>query len=117
MTTTAAAQKASSDNRIARWKLISAKILGGIVALFTALWLLIILFVILQMIGGVYEGGELVFVGVFLTAPPVFICSILAMILVGPKRCKMAWLSALLWLAPWVVSIIITCVVLIFKPA
>jgi hypothetical protein len=70
------------------------------------MWLAVWAFVILQIIGRVYEGGELVFAALFLTAPPVFLCTGGALILVGAKRCKLAWISALIYIAPFLVSVL-----------
>ena len=84
----------------------SATVLSTIAALSTALWLAVVAFVELQLITGVFEGGELVFAGIFFTAPPVFISAIWAMRLVGARHCKLAWISALLWLSPLIVGLI-----------
>ena len=81
-------------------------VFSGITALFTALWLVLVGFVLLQIFGRVYEGGELVFAGLFITAPPVFISTLLALLLVGPRNCKVAWISALLWLSPVAVGLV-----------
>jgi len=46
-----------------------------------------------QSIGGVYEGPILVFVALFFTLPPAIFFTAVALFLVGPRRCKLAWIS------------------------
>ena len=87
-----------------RRKLARSLSVGALV--FTILWLLICALFAIQIIGGVVEGGELVMGGLVLTAPPVFICTVGAMLLVGRKRSKLAWVSALLWLSPVIVLLV-----------
>lgn len=99
---------------IASWRCLVAGLFSAGALLFTILWLAICAFVMLQIIGQVYEGGELVFAGIFLTAPPVFICTIGALLLVGPKRCKLAWMSALFYFSPVIVALILAAIGAVF---
>jgi hypothetical protein len=85
---------------------VCAGFLSAGAAFFTASWLTLCGFVMLQIIGHVYEGGELVFVRIFLTAPPVLLITMFALLLVGPRRCKVAWIFALLYLSPLLISLV-----------
>src|SRR5262245_50117910 len=104
----------SSVDTVSRWRRICATIFSAVAALFTGLWLLLCVFVFLQMMTGVYEGGELVFVGIFLTAPPVLLSTVLAIFFVGPRRCKVAWISGLLYLSPPIICGIIAAIASVF---
>jgi len=57
------------------------------------LYWLVYLFVAAQIHAGVYGGPELLIVITVLTLPPATLCTIVAMILVGARRCKTAWVS------------------------
>ena len=105
---------ASSEGSVSRWRRICATIFSAVAALFTGLWLLLCAFVFLQIMTGVYEGGELVFAGIFLTAPPVLLSTVLALLFVGPRRCKVAWISGLLYLSPPIVCGIIAAIASVF---
>lgn len=89
---------------IAHWRLIGAFALSLGSALFTFLWLTIVGFFLLQVFGGVSEGGELIFIGMLLTAPPVCILTIGALLLAGPKHSKLAWISAIAYTTPFMMS-------------
>lgn len=76
----------------------------GVIALFcTLLWLLTNAFVVAQQIAGVYDGPMLIVVAFVLTFPPLILCTIFALMLVGPRRCKLAWISLLIYLLPFTV--------------
>ena len=96
---------------IPRWRSILAALLSVGVLLSTFLWLVIWAVVTLQLIGGVYEGGELLFVGIVFTAPVVFIFTCLSLLLVGAKRCKVACISAFLYLVCPLLILLISGVV------
>lgn len=70
-----------------------ATALGGITLLCAILFYLSFAFVMWQVYGGVYDGPMLVFIALFLTAPPAIICTVTSLILVGPRRSKLAWIS------------------------
>lgn len=89
---------------IAQWRLIGALILSLGSAFFTFLWLAMVGFFLLQVFTGVCEGGELIFIGIPLTAVPVYILTIGALLLAGPKHCKLAWISAIVYLTPFIVG-------------
>jgi len=72
---------------------ITATVLGAITLACAALFYLSFGFVILQSLGGTYDGVALPIISLVLTLPPAVVCTIIAMILVGPKRCKLAWIS------------------------
>jgi hypothetical protein len=95
----------SSIEPIARWRLIAALIMSLGSASFTALWLAIFGFFLLQVFTGVCEGGELIFIGLFLTALPVCLLTLGALLLVGPKYCKLAWISAIAYAAPFIICL------------
>lgn len=99
---------------VSRWRRVVATLCGLGAAFFTGLWLLVCGFVLLQIFGRVFEGGELVFAALFLTAPPVVIFTALALWLVGPRRCRLAWISAVLYVSPIAISIIIGMVASLF---
>ena len=99
---------------LAPWKRIFVGFLSACVVICTLLWLAISGLVILQIIGRVYEGGELVFAGIIITAPPVFIFTTIALLLVGPKRCKIAWISALLYFSPVIIASILSAIGTLF---
>jgi hypothetical protein len=92
-----------------------AKALGIITMLCAALFFLSFVFVFLQVAGGVYDGPILIFVVLFLTGPPAIVCTIISLILVGPRRCKLAWISLCSFVVPFVLCIGIALGVTIWK--
>ena len=95
---------------VSKWRRVCANLLGFGVVCFVTLWLLVWAFVFWQISAGVFEGGELVFAAIFITAPPVLLFTILALCLVGPSRCKLAWISALFYFAPFVVAFLLAAI-------
>lgn len=67
--------------------------LGVITLLCVILFYLSFAFVMWQTVAGIYDGPILVFVTLFLTAPLAIICTVISLMLVGPRRCKLAWIS------------------------
>lgn len=59
-------------------------------------------FVAAQVYAGVYGGPELLIAATILTLVPALICTSIALILVGPRRCKLAWLSLSSFALPYV---------------
>jgi len=53
----------------------------------------------LQHAGGAYDGPLLGALVLILTFPVSFICTLIALGKVGPRRCKLAWLSLLSFIA------------------
>jgi hypothetical protein len=83
-----------------------AKALGIITMLCAALFFLSFVFVFLQAVTGVYDGPILMFAVLFLTLPQAIICTIISLILVGPRRCKLAWISLCTFALPFVIAIV-----------
>ena len=44
--------------------------------------------------------GIIIVVGLLVTLPPAIVCTVIAMILVGPRGAKLAWMSLCLFLLP-----------------
>ena len=44
--------------------------------------------------------GIIMVIGLIVTLPPAILCTVIAMVLVGPRRAKLAWLSLCLFLVP-----------------
>lgn len=82
-----------------------AKALGIITMLCAALFFLSFVFVFLQAVTKVYDGPILMFVVLFFTLPPAIVCTIISLILVGPRRCKLAWISLCSFAVPFVLCI------------
>jgi len=76
------------------------------------LFYLIFAFVMWQAVAGVYSGPILVFVALFLTAPPAIISTVISLMLVGPQRCKLAWVSLCMYPAFFILLLIVA----IFAP-
>jgi hypothetical protein len=83
----------TTETQISPKRMFIATALGVITLLCAVLFYLSFGFVTLQAIGGVYDGPILVFIVLFLTLPPAIICTIISLILVGPRWCKLAWIS------------------------
>jgi hypothetical protein len=92
-----------------------AKALGIITMLCAALFFLSFVFVFLQAVTGVYDGPILIFIVLFLTLPPAIVCTIISLILVGPRRCKLAWISLCAFVVPFVLCVCIALGVPIWK--
>jgi len=50
--------------------------------------------------------GIIAFIGLAATLPPAFICTAVAIILVGPRRTKPAWISLCIYFLPFVVAVV-----------
>jgi hypothetical protein len=83
-----------------------AKALCIITMLCAILFFLSFAFVCLQVAGGVYDGPILMFAVLFFTFPPSIVCTIISLILVGPRRCKLAWISLCTFALPFVIAIV-----------
>jgi hypothetical protein len=81
--------------------------LGVITLLCVILFYLTFAFVMWQAIAGVYDGPILVFVALFFTAPPAIICTVISLMLVGPQRCKLAWISLCMYPAFFILLLIV----------
>ena len=73
--------------------------LSVVTLLCALLYWLIYAFVAAQAYAGVYNGPLLLMIGTIVTLPPAFVCTGIAMILVGWPRSKLAWilLSSFAW--------------------
>jgi hypothetical protein len=67
--------------------------LSVITLLCALLYWLAYAFVTAQVYAGVYGGPELLIAVTVLTLPPAIVCTVIAMVLVGPLRCKLSWIS------------------------
>ena len=81
-----------------------AKGLGVVVALCAFGWFASIAFtmVALKTIDSEmpFFPGIIMVIGLIVTLPPAILCTVIAMVLVGPRRAKLAWLSLCLFLVP-----------------
>jgi len=59
----------------------------------------------LQGVAGVCHGPVLFFIVLVFTLPPAIICTVMTLILVGPRRGKLAWLSLCVFALPFLVAI------------
>jgi hypothetical protein len=99
-----AAREMSSKPEISPVRRFIAVALGVVTLLCTLLWLLTLGFVTAQCVAGVYNGPELGVGILVLTFPPTLLCTIIALFLVGPRRCKLAWISLCVYIAPIVIT-------------
>ena len=67
--------------------------LSIITLLCAILFYLSIAFVTLQAIGGVYDGPILALVALFFSLPTAIVCTVIALVLVGHRECKIALIS------------------------
>ena len=51
--------------------------------------------------------GIISLLGLVLTLPPALICTIISLILVGPRRSKLAWISLSIYFLPFIIVIIL----------
>jgi hypothetical protein len=71
-----------------------------------ALFVLALAFNCLQASAGVYDGPLLTILAAFFTFPIALLCTIVSMVLVGPRNCKLAWLSLSGYTLPIILAII-----------
>jgi hypothetical protein len=81
-----------------------AMTLGVVTVLCALLWFLTFAFIVAQSIAGVYDSPFLALGILALTFPPALFCTTIAIILVGPRHCKLAWIALCIYVAPLVVS-------------
>ena len=94
----------SSEPTVSPTRRLIAVALGVVTVLCTLLWLLTFGLIVAQSVAGVYESPVLGIAILVLTFPPALLCTIIAMLLVGPRRCKLAWISLCIYIAPLVIS-------------
>jgi uncharacterized membrane protein (DUF485 family) len=80
--------------------------LSIITLLCALLYWLVLAFITAQIHAGVYGGPELGIAATILMLPPAAICTIIALILVGWRRCKLAWISLSSFAWPYVALLI-----------
>jgi hypothetical protein len=86
-------ERMAIDTQVSAKRKAVAVALGIVSLLCAVLFYLSFAFVMWQSIAGVYDGPILVFVALFFTLPPSIVCTVIALFLVGPRRCKLAWMS------------------------
>jgi hypothetical protein len=70
-------------------------------ALCATLFSLTYAFVAAQVFAGVYDNPLLLIIITAFTLPPAIVCTGIAMLLVGPRYCKLAWISLSLFVIPF----------------
>ncbi|SRR5712692_6838736 len=95
----------TSDTQVSRTRKLVVTALGIVTLLCAALYFLSFEFVMWQAVAGVYDGPIGSMVVLFFTLPPAVICTVISLILVGPRRCKFAWVSLCVFALPFVVAI------------
>lgn len=100
---------------ISHTRIIVARLFGAVAVFFSSLWLLGNAFVMLQAATGAYEGPEGMFVILFFTGPPMFLAAVIAMLLVGFRRCKLAWIAFGLYALPFFALVVTVLVEAILK--
>lgn len=95
----------NSNPEISSTRRVIAVTLGVVALLCTLPWLLTNALVVAQQIAGVYDSPILLIVVFIPTFPPVVLCTFFALMLVGPGRCKLAWISLFLYLLPFIILI------------
>jgi hypothetical protein len=95
----------TSDAQISPPRKLVVTIFGVITLLCAILFFLSFLFVMWQAVAGVYDGAILLFVVLFLTLPPAILCTVVSLILVGPRQCKLAWVSLCMFVLPFLIAI------------
>jgi hypothetical protein len=79
----------------------------SITTLFCALlYWLVYAFVTAQVFAGVYDGPVLLIIATIITFPPALLCTVITMILVGWRRCKLAWISLSSFAWPYVALLV-----------
>jgi len=89
-----------------RGRRVVATICSLITACCAALFLLTIAFMIAQSVAGVYDSPILGVAVLMFTLPPAIICTLIAVILVGFRRCRLAWISLSTFVLPFALTLI-----------
>src|SRR6267142_930099 len=84
-----------------------ATALGVITLLCASLFVLSMAFMTAQAVGGVYDGPILGLAVFVLTLPIAIICTSFALYLVGPRQCKLAWISFCVVYSPLILCALI----------
>jgi hypothetical protein len=83
----------TTQTQVSPKRLLVATFLGVITLLCVVLFYLSYGFVTWQVVAGVYDSPILLLATLLFTAVPAIICTVISLILVGPQRCKLAWIS------------------------
>ncbi len=102
----------TSDTQVSRTRKLVVTALGIVTLLCATLYFLSFVLVIWQMLACVYDGPIGSIVIVTFTLPTAIICTVISLILVGPRGCKLAWIS----LCVFPLSIIILIAMVLFAP-
>jgi putative exporter of polyketide antibiotics len=78
-----------------------ALISGVVTALCATLFSLTYAFVAAQVVAVAYDNPLLLFIVTALTFPPAIVFTSIAMLLVGPRHCKLAWISLSFFAIPF----------------
>jgi len=85
--------------------------LGVVVALCAAGWFASIAFTMVALktvdSGIPFFPGIIMVIGLAVTLPPAIICTVIALLLVGPRRANLAWMSLCLFALPVIFGIAI----------
>lgn len=94
----------SSDSTISPTRIAWARGLGVVVALCAFGWFASVgltIFALKTIDSDMpFFPGIIEVIGLVVTLPPAILCTVIAMILVGPRRAKLAWMSLGLFLLP-----------------
>jgi hypothetical protein len=71
-----------------------------------AVFLMAVAFSCWQAGAGVYDGPLLAIVAAFFTFPLALLCTIISVVLIGARNCKLAWLSLSGYTVPIILAII-----------
>jgi hypothetical protein len=98
-------EKNISDKLINPRRKLFVTALGVITLLCAVLFLFSFVFVLWQEVAGVYDGPILLLLVFLCTLPPAILCTVISLALVGPKHCKLAWISLCMFALLFVVAI------------
>jgi hypothetical protein len=103
----------TSDTQVSRTRKLVVTALGIVTLLCVVLYFLSFLLGMWQAVAGVYDGPPILFWGVlFFTLPSAIICTVISLILVEPRGCKLAWIS----LCVFPLSIVVLIAIVLFAP-
>ena len=95
-----------SDTQVSRTRKLVVTALGIVTLLCAVLYFLSFVLGMWQAVAGFYDGPPILFwVVLFFTLPTAIICTVISLILVGPRRGKIAWISPCVFALPVLVAI------------
>jgi hypothetical protein len=96
----------TSDTQVSRTRTFVVTALGIATLLCATLYFLSFVLGMWQAVAGVYDGPPIVFwVVLFFTLPTAIICTVISLVLVGPRRGRLAWVSLCVFALPFLVAI------------